>query len=289
MADDIRFKGGIWIQTWLGAALKAEWRKFRDCPVNPDLIPGYEMAQAWGYVVAAYFLMEEAFKAILHLRDRTVDKTHVLHTLFTQFPTEYQCTLREFYKDFLATFSHGRPCPFAGLDAFLVNLDGGNQRGSFDWRYFPIEESSNEIVPIVSISIMHEVVYGCLRLIQHMSHSDRDPLRYTYSCRLHSLRNEKYHLWLIVRRQSEGWDRLGDRLEILWGPDYQGRHDFMVFCGTRCTSSFGLLPASGTLNISVVDKTVEVDGFDAEVGYQSIGVTNHGWTREPPRSGHVMF
>ena len=115
MANDIRFKGDIWIQVWLDTALEAEWRKFRDCPVNPDLMPGHEMAQAWGYVVAAYFLMEEAFKAILHLRERRVGKTHALHTLFTQLPTEHQSTLREFYRDFLATFSHGRQSPFGEL------------------------------------------------------------------------------------------------------------------------------------------------------------------------------
>ena len=184
MANDIRFKEDIWIHEWLETALEAEWRKFRDCPVNPDLVPGHEAAQAWGYVVAAYFLMEEAFKAILHLRERRVGKTHVLHNLFTQLPTEHQGTLREFYRDFLATFSDGRPVPFGELDAFLANLDGGNNRGSFDWRYFPIEESSNETVPVVSISIMHEIVYGCLRIIEHMSHSDRDPLRHTHSWRL---------------------------------------------------------------------------------------------------------
>ena len=192
MATDIRFKGDIWIQVWLETALKSEWRKFRNCPVNPDLLPGHEAAQAWGYVLAAYFLMEEAFKAILHLLERHVGKTHVLHTLFTQLPTEHHGTLREFYRDFLGTFSHGRPFPFGELDAFLVNLDGGNKQGSFDWRYFPIEESSNEAVPVVSISIMHEVVYGCLCIIEHMSHSDRDPLHYTHSWRLRWLRKEKY-------------------------------------------------------------------------------------------------
>ena len=289
MANDIRFKGDIWIQVWLETALEAEWRKFRACPVNPDLMPGHEIAQAWGYVMAGYFLMEEAFKAILHLRERRVDKTHVLHTLFTELPTEHQGTLREYYRDFLATFSHGRPLPFGELDAFLANLDGGNQRGSFDWRYFPIEESSNETVPVVSISIMHEIVYGCLRIIEHMSHSDRDPLDYTHSWRLRWFRKDKYIDWLTVRRNSDGWDRLGDRLEILWGPDYQGRHDYMVFRGEHWHDQFAPLPASGTLDIPVVDKTAEVDGFDAEAGFRSIGIVTHGRTRQPPESGHVMF
>ncbi len=233
--------------------------------------------------------MEEAFKAILHLRERQVAKTHVLHILFTQLPTEHHGTLREFYLDFLGTFSHGRPFPFRDLDAFLVNLDGGNKQSSFDWRYFPIEESSNETVPVVSISIVHEGVNGCLRIIEHMSHSDRDPLHYTHSWCLRWLRKEKYHDWLTVRMNSEGWDRLGDRLEILWEPDYQSRHDYMVFRGEHCRDLFAPLPASGTLDIPVADKTAEVDRSDAEAGFQSIGVMTHGRTRQPPRSGHVMF
>ena len=72
MANDTRFKEDIWIHEWLETALQAEWRKFRDCPINPDLLPDHERAQAWGYVVAAYFLIEEAFKAILHLRELRV-------------------------------------------------------------------------------------------------------------------------------------------------------------------------------------------------------------------------
>ena len=289
MANDIRFKGDIWIQVWLETALEAEWRKFRDCPVNPDLMPGHELAQAWGYVVAAYFLTEEAFKAILHLRGRQVDRHHVLHTLYTELSEEDQGALREYFRDFLGTCSQGRPFPFGKLDDFLANLDGGNERGSFDWRYFPIEESSNETLPVVSISIMHEVVYGCLRIIEHMSHSDRDPLHYTHSWRLRWVRKYKYRDWLTVRMNSDGWDRLGDRLEILWGPDYQGRHDYMVFRGKHCRARFAPLPASGTLDIPIVDKTAEVDRFDSEAGFHSIGVTKHGHTRQPPESGHVMF
>ena len=289
MANDIRFKGAHWIQIWLETALKAEWRKFRDCPINPDLMPGHEMAQAWGYVVAAYFLMEESFKAVLHLSKRRVDKEHVLHTLFTQLSREHQRTLREFHEDFLATFSHERAFPFGELEAFLANLDGRNQLGSFDWRYFPIEESSNETAPVASINVMHEIVYGCLCIIEHMSHGDRDPLHYTHSWRLRWFRKDEYYDWLTVRMNSDGWDRLGDRLEILWGPDYRGWYDFMVFRGEHCHDFFAPLPAFNTLDIPVIDKTAEVERFDAKLGFRSIGVTVGGRTRQPPRSGHVMF
>ena len=289
MANDIKFKEDIWVRTWLQTALKTECRKFRDCPVVPDLVPDHDLAQAWGYVVAAYILMEEAFKAILHRRGCKVDKTHMLSSLFANLPVIHQETLREYYRDFLATFPYSRPFPFAELDEFLANLDGGNGRGSYDWRYFPIEESSNRSVPLVSINIMHEVIYGCLRIIDHLSHDDRDALRSTHSWRLRHFRVEKYHDWLTVRMNSDGWNQLGDRLEILWGPDYQGRYDYMVFRGKHARDYFAPLPESDTLDLPVIDKTDELDGFDVDAGFQSIGVTMHRSTRQPPSSGHVMF
>lgn len=192
MPSDIKFKGHIVMLHWLETALKAEWRKFRACPGQPDMIPAHEVAQAWGYVVAAYFLTEQAFKAIVHLNRDRVETTHVLHRLFKQLPTEAQKTLHEFYRDFLATFRYDRPFPFERLDTFLENLDGGNKKGSLDWRYFPIEESKSESMPIISIDIMHEVVYGCLCIIEQMKYSDRDPLAQTHSRRLRRNRGRRH-------------------------------------------------------------------------------------------------
>ena len=57
---------------WLQAALKKEQEKYAQCPVQPDVVTGYETAQGWGYVVAGYFLIEESFKVILHLRKKQV-------------------------------------------------------------------------------------------------------------------------------------------------------------------------------------------------------------------------
>ena len=191
MPSDIKFKDHMTILIWLETALTAEWRKFGICPGQPDRWPAHEIAQAWGYVVAAYFLIEQAFKAIVHLNKERVETTHVLHKLFKQLPTEAQDTLQEFYRDFLATFQHDRPFPFETLGSFLENLDGGNKKGSLDWRYFPIEESKSGTIPIVSINIMHEVVYGCLRIIEQIKYTDRDPLAYTHSRRLGWNKNQR--------------------------------------------------------------------------------------------------
>ena len=67
----IDFKDPLWIITWLDTALKKEKEKYKKCPVMPDLIPGHVAAQGWGYVVAGYFLVEESFKALLHVGGKT--------------------------------------------------------------------------------------------------------------------------------------------------------------------------------------------------------------------------
>ena len=53
-----RFKEPLWVIMWLGTALRAEQRKYEKCPVLPDMVPGHEAAEAWGYVVAGYILLE---------------------------------------------------------------------------------------------------------------------------------------------------------------------------------------------------------------------------------------
>ena len=68
----ITFKDPLWITAWLDTALKKEREKYKQCPVMPDFAPGHEVAQAWGYVVAGYFLVEESFKALLYLREKKV-------------------------------------------------------------------------------------------------------------------------------------------------------------------------------------------------------------------------
>ena len=137
----IDFKDPLWMTGWLDTALTKEKEKYAQCPIKPDAFPGHNEAQAWGYVVAGYFLVEESFKALLHLRGKTVRPKHSLTMLFDLLddPND-QNLLREYYSDYRETLGWPRKFPFETLDAFLANLDGdpnhsGNDYiGSFDWR-----------------------------------------------------------------------------------------------------------------------------------------------------------
>ena len=273
----IDFKDPSWITMWLDTALKKEKEKYEKCPVMPDLVPGYVAAQAWGYVVAGYFLVEESFKALLYVRGKNAPKSHSLSTLFGLFDQNDKTILREYYDDYRATISgDGMAFPFKSLDDFLTNLDGdkdgrGDHVGSFDWRYFPIEEKRSQKMPFVSVDYLHEIVFGSTRIIESANNGRFEPSRYTHSWRMRRERERKYTDWLTVRMNSDGWDELGDRLEILWGPDYRGRYDLFFFRGEERGGCFSKIPDD--VGLPVVDKRKEIEAFDAEEGYRSIGVT----------------
>ena len=157
----IEFKDRSWILSWLDTALKKEREKYKESPVLQDMVPGHEAAQGWGYVVVGYFLVEEAFKALLHVREKGVPKEHALSILFDLLDQADKSILREYYDDYKATAEGelGR-FPFVSIEDFLVNLDGdkneqGNFIGSFDWRYFLIEEMQSGKMPMVSVVVNH--------------------------------------------------------------------------------------------------------------------------------------
>lgn len=258
----IDFKDPLSITLWLDAALKKEKEKYKKCPVIPDYNPGYQDAQAWGYVVAGYFLVEEAFKALLYLRSKQVPTIHSLSTLFDLLDDKDKEILREYYIDFHATIGGNiGTFPFKTIDEFLVNLDGsqnsrGDHIGSFDWRYFPIEEKRSQSMPIVNMDYLHEIVYGSIRIIEHARNGQSDPSECTHSWRMRWEREEKYQGWLFTRMNTDDWDDLGDRLEILWGPDYRGRHDLCFFQGKRQCHCFDVLP--NDIELPIVDKTEEI-------------------------------
>ena len=274
----IDFKDPLCITTWLDTALQKEQEKYKKCPVLPDFAPGYEEAQAWGYVVAGYFLVEESFKALLYLRGKQVSTKHSLTMLVDLFEADDKETLREFYTDYRETSgSRVGAFPFKTLDDFLANLDGdpnkrGNDHiGSFDWRYFLIEEKRSQKMPTVSMEFLHEIAYGCIRMVEHAQHGRFEPSQHTHSWRMRWKRNKKQRDWLMVRMNSEGWDELGDRLEILWGPDYRGRHDLFFFKGKGAKPYFAELPEG--FSLPIVDKRQEIESFDVDQGMRSIGVT----------------
>ena len=274
----IDFKDPLWMTGWLDTALTKEKEKYAQCPIKPDAFPGHNEAQAWGYVVAGYFLVEESFKALLHLRGKTVRPKHSLTMLFDLLddPND-QNLLREYYSDHRETLGWPRKFPFETLDAFLANLDGdpnhsGNDYiGSFDWRYYLIEKSRGAKLPMVGVEFLHEIAYGCIRMAKHAHSGNDEPSRYTHSWRLRERRNRKCTDWLEVRMNSDGWEKLSDRVEILWGPDYKGRHDLLLFKGKGVRPYFSELP--NDFPLPTIDKRDEYASFDVDEGLRSIGVT----------------
>ena len=282
----IDFKDPLWITKWLDTALKKEKEKYAKCPVPADMVPGCEVAHGWGYVVTGYFLVEESFKALLYVRGKkSVPTKHSLSSLFNLLNCDDKTVLREYYADYKATIGGVRAAfPFDSLDDFLANLDGDENKrgddhiGSFDWRYFLIAENRSQKMPFVSIDYLHEIAFGCTRILEHANNGRLEPSRCTHSWRMQWDRRRKYHDWLTVRMNSAGWNGLGDRLEILWGPDYLGRYDLYLFKGKGRQEYLSDIPAD--LELPVVDKRKEIDAFDIEQGYRSIGVIRHSFPSE---------
>ena len=88
---------------------------------------------------------------------------------------------------------------------------------------------------------------------------------------MYGKRDCKRIAWLMVRRKSDGWDELTDRREILWGPDYKGRYDLLLFKGKKETPLFSEIPED--LSLPTIDKRDELASFDVDEGMRSIGVT----------------
>ena len=278
MTNGIAYKEPRDVWLWLDVALKKERQKYAATPVTLDMMPDHEVAQAWGYVVTGYFLIEQGLKAVLYVRGSNPPKTHTLSTLFGKLPAENQDVLRMYYDDFLHAFPGMNSFPFATFDKFLENLDGGqNGRGHFDWRYFPTEARGACRLPRVSIDVMHEIVYGCVQLVssiinQSNGAADDKVGKYTYSWRLRSGRSGRYNAWLTVRMNLPGWDQEGDRLEILWGPDYRDWNDYLVFNDGRRRSFFAPLPKEGKIKMRTIDKRKELESFDPKEGFRRIGI-----------------
>ena len=272
----INFKDEKYALHWLETALDMEKEKYATYPVKNDLVPGQVNAQAWGYVVAGYFLLEQSLKLLLHVRSNPPRMTHTLSAdLFEKLPEDDKNVLREYYCDFRSAFENPKPFPFLELDDFLINLDGGKDDkgkhvGSFDWRYFPIEEAQGGTMPTVSIEFLHEVIYAALRIIEHGVFGNFEPSRHTYSRRRYFERQKKYRNWLTVRMNSEGWNDLGDRLELVWGPDYRNRYDYFIFKGSQSAGFFTEIPDDHRLPVK--DMRNEADAFDVDKGRASIGL-----------------
>ena len=276
-SQTINFKDPKLMIKWLDTALEMEKAKYKSCPWKHDCVPGCEVAQAWGYVVTGYFLVEQSFKALLHLRGKKVERKHSLTMPFKQFEPVDKDILREYYSDYRATIGGTGKFCFKTLDDFLTNLDGDKNKkghdhvGSLDWRYFLIEEKRSERMPKNSVEFLHEIAYGCTRMVAYAQYRKFEPSRYTHSWRMRWKRDRKRRDWLMIRMNSEGWEELPDRLEVVWGPDYKGRHDLLLFKGKGATDYFSEIPEK--ISLPVIDKRKEFESFDVEAGFRSIGMT----------------
>ena len=89
---------------------------------------------------------------------------------------------------------------------------------------------------------------------------------------------------------SPEWSQRRDQLEILWGPDYSERYDYFVLDGDDVRSFFAPLPRAEEIELAIVDKRSEVEAFDPDEGFRSIGVTLNRSVDPPvPESRHIMF
>lgn len=119
--------------------------------------------------------------------ENKIPTVHSLSVLSNQLEVADQEVFCEYYNDYKATIG-GRvgTFPFNPLDEFLFNLDGeknthGDHIGSFDWRYYLIEEKCSKEMLTVSVDYLHEIVYGCIRIVEYASNRRFEPTRYTRS------------------------------------------------------------------------------------------------------------
>ena len=115
-------------------------------------------------------------------------------------------------------------------------------------------------MPTVSIDFLHEITYACIQMILRIQQGDSSPSSFTNSQRMFDQRSVKiYRNWYIKRMNSEEWDELDDRVEMLRGPDYKGRFDYQIFRGEESTPFFGVPPDS--FDIPVMDMRKAVAKF----------------------------
>lgn len=265
MKEQFMFRESVFLAEFLEAALEKEKEKYGKCPVAQHRDADYTATQGWGFVVAGYFLVEQSFKAILHIQGGAkVPLTHSLSSLFSKLSDNNKSILREYYIDFKHTAENGmKAFPIGSLDDFLKRLDGSTKgqgvshnKGSLDWRYFLIVENSSQNLPLVSVDYLHEIAYGCIWIIRCAALGQIDPTEHTHSKRERSERMKKYSDWLDVRNDSHEWDPSDERIEILYGPDGLGNYDLYHF--KNGSVKFYVSKELEYSDIRIDDKTDEV-------------------------------
>ena len=271
------FQDPCWIETWLKTALEKEIKNYEANPPGTDLSSDCRSAQAWGYVVDGCLLLEIALKNVLAIRGKEVPSDRQLLGLFEILDDVDQQTLRAYYDDYRGVTNHYRPpadyhgpSVFHGLDRilktveeFLSALDVETDHGPFGWRNFATVAVVKREMPMACIPYMHEIIYGCIGLYGTLIDPDRAGLNLledTYSWRQYSKRHEAHTTpWFLPIFYAGEHREDEDRIEILWGPDYQDRYDLMFIEGHSIWWQFQKIPSDSTL--PHVDKRQELADF----------------------------
>lgn len=82
-----------------------------------------------------------------------------------------------------------------------------------------IEEQPDSELPIVNISLIHEIVYSICMALELYGNADYMHEDWTYSVRLYRNRRNAFLRWYEQQRCSPDWTDAGDRIEIFSGPD----------------------------------------------------------------------
>ena len=82
----------------------------------------------------------------------------------------------------------------------------------------------------------------------------------------------------------------GDRIEILWGPDYNDRYDYLVFKDDGYLWHFAPLPNVEETELTMKDKRQVLESFDPENGFEINGMASRRPTkRHESEPRHIMY
>ena len=113
-------------------------------------------------------------------------------------------------------------------------------------------------MPRVSINVMHEIVYGCVQLVHYINNCPDMPGECIYSERLRWRRLDRYKDMRLDQRDQPGCKQKGNRIEILWGPDYKDRCDYLVVKDGMPHRYFGPLPDTEEVELERIDRRGEL-------------------------------
>ena len=171
---------------WLDAALEKERHKYANSPVNhKELVGGCIAANAWGFVALGYFLLEMSFKLQLHMLQKKIQMDHsLLKTLPAAATRPSGHAFRVLRPLPFQTVGGTTPASISKtLEKYVRNLDGQNDKGYSDWRYYLIEEKQGPQMPLVSIGFLHEIIHGSNRLVGQLCNPRWDARSDTFSKR----------------------------------------------------------------------------------------------------------